>query len=133
VTEKSDLESIYCEAQSALKSRDYVRASELLKQILVIDENYRDVSRLLAQSVKLKRRRWYNDPRLWGAIGFVVIVLLGFFIIPRMKGMYATQPTMPVVINSPTATLPPIISPTATQTLLPTPYGHSLRNRQKRL
>jgi len=62
MAEKSELESIYREAQSALKSRDYVRAGELLRQILVIDENYKDVSRLLANVVKLKRRRWYNDP-----------------------------------------------------------------------
>jgi len=117
-----DLEALYREAQSALKSRDYVRASELLRQILVIDENYKDVSRLLAQTVKLRRRRWYNDPRSWGAFGFVIIVLLGFFIAPHMKGIYAAEPsatfTAPI---SPTATLPPTISPTATQTLLPMP------------
>jgi photosystem II stability/assembly factor-like uncharacterized protein len=117
-----DLDAIYREAQQALKSRDYVRASELLRQILVIDENYKDVSRLLAQTVKLKRRRWYNDPRLWGALGFVVIVTLGFFIAPRLKGMYSVQPSVTVAAtNNLTATPPPTINPTATQTLLPTP------------
>ena len=121
MADQPELENLYREAQSALKSRDYVRASELLRQILVIDENYKDVSRLLAQTVKLKRRRWYNDPRLWGTLGFVVIVALGFFIAPRLKGLYAIQPTAPVVINSPTATLVPTISPTATPTLLPSP------------
>jgi photosystem II stability/assembly factor-like uncharacterized protein len=93
----------------------------LLRQILVVDENYRDVSRLLANVVKLKRRRWYNDPRLWGALGFVMIVALGFFIAPRLRGLYAVQPAAPVVINSPTSTLPPTAIATATQTLLPTP------------
>lgn len=116
-----DLDSLYRKAQFALKSRDYVRASELLRQILVIDENYKDVSRLLAQTVKLKRRRWYNHPILWSTIGLAIIVLLGFLIAPRLKGLYAVQPSASVVLNSPTATLPPTISPTATATLLPTP------------
>jgi photosystem II stability/assembly factor-like uncharacterized protein len=116
-----DLEAFYIQAQSALKSRDYVRASELLRQILVIDENYKDVSRLLAQTVKLKRRRWYNHPILWGAIGFVTIVLLGFFIAPRLRGLYAAQPSVIVAITtSPTATLLPAVIVTATQTPLPT-------------
>ena len=115
-----DLESIYREAQSALKSRDYVHASELLRQILVVDENYKDVSRLLAQTVKLKRRRWYNDPRLWSTIGLVIIVLLGFFIAPRLRELYAAQPSAPVIIDSPTATLPPTVIVTATETLPPT-------------
>jgi len=60
--------AIYRKAQSALKSRDYARASELLRQILVIDENYKDVSRLLAQMVKLKRRRWYSHPAFWARL-----------------------------------------------------------------
>ena len=52
------LEQLYQQAQSAIKARDYDRAVGLLKQILVIDENYKDTSRLLAQMVRLRRRRW---------------------------------------------------------------------------
>jgi hypothetical protein len=80
------------------------------------------VSRLLANVVKLKRRRWYNHPMLWGALGFVIIVALGFFIAPRLRGLYAVEPSATVTDTvSPTVTLPPTISPTATATLLPTP------------
>jgi photosystem II stability/assembly factor-like uncharacterized protein len=117
-----DLNAIYREAQSALKNRDYDRASELLRQILVVDENYKDVSRLLAQTVKLKRRKWYNHPVLWSTIGLVMIVAFGFLIAPSMRGKFSIQPSVTFsVFNSPTATLPPAISPTATQTLFPTP------------
>ena len=47
----SELASLYHEARFALKARDYDRAIRLLKQILIIDENYQDASRLLAQAV----------------------------------------------------------------------------------
>ena len=72
------LEQLYQEARSALKARDYIRAGNLLRQILQIDENYKDASRLLAQTVKLRRRRWYNDPRLWGAIVFIMIAAIEY-------------------------------------------------------
>ena len=60
------LEQLYQQAKSALRGRDYMRASDLLRQILVIDENYKDTSRLLAQMVKLRRRRWYGVRRIAG-------------------------------------------------------------------
>ena len=115
-----DLESLYREAQSALKAKAYVRASDLLRQILLVDENYRDASRLLAQAVKSKRRRWYDKPILWGALGCVMIVALGFFIAPSLREFYDSQPSTPVT-DSPIATFPPALIVTPTQTLLPTP------------
>ncbi len=117
-----DLESIYREAQSALKTRDYTRASELLREILQVDENYKDTSRLLARVVKLRRRRWYNHPLLWIALGGAVIVAAGFFLAPRLRGLNSIQPTATLAAaNSPTATFPPTVTATATATLLPTP------------
>jgi photosystem II stability/assembly factor-like uncharacterized protein len=117
-----DLDAIYREAQSALKSRDYVRASELLRQILVIDENYKDVSRLLAQTVKLRRRRWYNDPRLWGTVGMVAIIALGIVLAPKVSGLLTrSEPTKPTVIVQPTSTVPPTDTPIPTETLVSAP------------
>jgi photosystem II stability/assembly factor-like uncharacterized protein len=122
VSDQSELEKPYLEAQSALKARDHERATNLLKQILVIDENYKDASRLLARIVKEKRRRWYNDVRIWGMLGVLLVIGLGFFIAPKISSFYATQSPAPV--TSTTATPLPL-SPTATvlptQTLLPTP------------
>ena len=107
------LESLYREAQSALKAKEYDRASGLLKQILVIDENYKGASRLLAQTVKLKRRRWYNDARLWGMLGLAVVIALGIVIAPRIRGFYLSQ--------IPTPTIGATNPPRPTTTLTPTP------------
>jgi len=110
-----DLDAIYREAQAALKSRDYVRAGELLRQILVVDENYKDVSRLLANVVKLKRRRWYSHPALWGALGFVILIGLGIWLSKVLPRETATSPLASTVTPSTTA-----IPATATITLTPT-------------
>ncbi len=114
-----DLEALYREAESALKARDYDRAAELLKQILLEDHEYKDVSRLLAETVKLRRRRWYNHPFLWSALGLVTLIVLGFFITPRLHGFYRT------VEATPAASLPTMILPTEmgipTETAIPSP------------
>jgi photosystem II stability/assembly factor-like uncharacterized protein len=117
-----DLEPIYREAQSALKAKDYNRASELLRQILVIDENYKDVSRLLAQTVKLKRRRWYNDPRLWGTVGVVAIIAVGVVLAPKVSGLFTRpEPTKPTVIVQTTSTVRPTDIPIPTEIIAPAP------------
>jgi hypothetical protein len=115
----NNLESIYAEARQAIKAKDYGRAVGLLTQILVIDENYKDVSRLLAQTVKLKRRRWYSHPTLWGMLGLLLLVGLGYFIAPKISSFYSTQPSAQVITA--TTTPSPIPSATSTTTLLPTP------------
>ncbi len=88
MTSQPNLEELYVEASRALKARDFDRASGLLKQILVIDENYKDASRLLARIVREKRKRWYNDPMLWGALGLAALVALGIWFTPLVKGLY---------------------------------------------
>jgi photosystem II stability/assembly factor-like uncharacterized protein len=106
LTDRSELDKLYRDAQSALKAKDYNHASDLLTQILVVDENYKDVSRLLAQAVKLKRRRWYNDPRVWGGFGFLLLAVLGFFIASRLGGFYAIEPYVTVTTTvTPTVAL----------------------------
>jgi photosystem II stability/assembly factor-like uncharacterized protein len=119
MTDQTELDRLYREAQAALKGREYDRAIGLLTQILVIDDNYKDVSRLLAQTVKLKRRRWYNHPALWGTIGLLILIGLGFFIVPKISSFYVTQPAVQVVTA--TTTPSPIPSSTPTATLLPMP------------
>ena len=117
MADMNELESLYREAQSALKGRDYVRASDLLRQILVIDENYKDTSRLLAQMVKLRRRRWYNHPLLWGGLGLAVLVMVGIWLAPRVRGLIASQ--MPTPSAMPTGMPTPTIAPTPTPTPIP--------------
>ncbi len=120
MTGQTEIESLYQEARSALKGRDYVRAGELLRQILVIDENYKDTSRLLAQTVKLRRRRWYNDMRIWGIlIGVVIIGLLGWLTtkIP-LKALFVPPITSTANTKS-TLSVTSTIAPSPTQTLIP--------------
>jgi photosystem II stability/assembly factor-like uncharacterized protein len=121
VADQNELDRLYREAQAALKAKEYDRAAGLLTQILVIDENYKDVSRLLAQSVKLKRRRWYNHPALWSVLGFVALVGLGILIFPKISSLYTAQPAPATQVINPTTTPSPIVTVTPTQTLLPTP------------
>ena len=122
MTDHSELEELYREAQSALKVKDYHRAGELFRQILVIDENYKDVSRLLAQAVKLKRRRWYSNPRFWGITGITVIIALGFVLWPKIIGLFTRpEPVKPTVIVQPTSTVPPTDMPIPTEIVAPAP------------
>jgi photosystem II stability/assembly factor-like uncharacterized protein len=114
----SHLESLYQEARSALKARDYEYAIELLKRVLVVDENYKDTSRLLEKAVRLRKLRWYKNPRLWGALGLTIVSILGIMIAPKI-GVYFAAPS-PVPSVSPTIRLTSTIAPpTATATPLP--------------
>jgi len=117
MTKRSDLEKNYTNAKSAFKAREYDRAANLLTQILVIDENYKDASRLLARIVREKRRRWYNDLRIWGPlIGLIVVGLLIWFV-PKLPLKAIFTPAsevgspMPTAISTQAATL--TIPPTA--------------------
>jgi hypothetical protein len=104
----SHIESLYQEAKSALKARDYEYAIELLKRVLVVDENYKDTSRLLEKAIRLRKLRWYKNPILWGALGLVIIFVLGFTIASKIGGLFSS--------SVPTETF----SPTATRTSAPT-------------
>jgi photosystem II stability/assembly factor-like uncharacterized protein len=115
VTDQSELESLYQQAHTALKARDYDRTSDLFRQILLIDENYKDASRLLAQTVKLRRRRWYNHPLLWGGLGLAALVGLGVWLAPKL-GSLATRP-----VPTPAAALTETVSPTPTTMTTVTP------------
>jgi photosystem II stability/assembly factor-like uncharacterized protein len=108
-----ELESLYSEAQAAFKAKEYMHASELLQKILAEDENYKDASRLLAQAVRLKRRRWYNDLRIWGAITGIILVGLLIWFASRIPWGALFSP--PTITASPTQTT----LPTHTSTPLP--------------
>jgi hypothetical protein len=112
------LEQLYQAARSALKSKDYERASELLKQVLVVDENYKDASRVLARIVREKRRRWYNHPALWGATGIIVVIVLGLILAPRLRQTPQTEMATARPIETISATITPF--PTITPTSAPT-------------
>jgi photosystem II stability/assembly factor-like uncharacterized protein len=121
MAEALDLEVLHRDAQAAIKARNYDLASDLLRQILAVDENYKDASRLLADAVRLKRRRWYNDPRVYAVVGAAVVILLVIRLVPRLAAIYRA-PVPSANAAAPTAIIPPTLTValTATPTILPT-------------
>ncbi len=45
----ADLEKLYTDATQALKAKEYDKAADLFRQILIVDENYRDAGSNLFQ------------------------------------------------------------------------------------
>jgi hypothetical protein len=127
------LEQLYREALSALKAKEYDLASRLLKQILSIDENYKDASRLLAQTVKLRRRRWYSHPVLWTALAMVVIIGLGLFYIPKLQIPPTDQLPTPTLISPTFTSLPTTLPSTATAIATHPPAPTSVPFKWKRI
>jgi photosystem II stability/assembly factor-like uncharacterized protein len=119
MADQNELERLYREAQAALKAKEYDRAVGLLTQILVIDEDYKDVSRLLAQSVKLKRRRWYNDVRIWGAVFGAIVIGLLIWIVPKLS--LRAMPAVEMVNPTGTAISTNAVISTITPSHMPTP------------
>jgi photosystem II stability/assembly factor-like uncharacterized protein len=113
---ENELKTLYALAKQALADKDNDSAINLLKQILVINENYRDASRLLAQTVKMRRQRWFNHPLLWGTLGMAVIIGLGIWLAPRLERFLANQIITPTIRSSDT----PIATVRQTKTTLPT-------------
>ncbi len=125
MSEPLELEALYAQAHAALKAKDLARARDLLRQIVVADETYRDASRLLANVIAAQRRRWYNDPRLWGAVGVVILIALGIVLASVLPALLpAPTPTMVAIAPTATATSAPTATataPAALPTLTATP------------
>jgi hypothetical protein len=99
MTNTVDLGSLYEQAQAALKAKEYTRASALLQQIVAVDATYKETSRLLANLVAQQRWRWYNDARLWGAVGVIVLVAFGVLLasaLPAVLPARATETPTPL-------------------------------------
>ena len=127
------LEQLYQEARTALKARNYTLASDLLRQILVVDENYKDASRQLAQTIKLRRRRWYNHPLLWEGLGLVALVALAIWLAPRFASLDVRQ--VPQSTSIPTVTMIPTgtATPTPIPSLTPSPTSTPIPLAWKRI
>jgi photosystem II stability/assembly factor-like uncharacterized protein len=117
------LEQLYQDARTAIREKDYARAGELLRQVLQIDENYKDASRLLAQTVSLRRRRWYNQPMLWGILGLAAMVGIAVWIAPRLGSFPArlvpTSTAANTVVAQTVNSTPALL---ATSSPIPTPF-----------
>ena len=115
----ADLEKLYSKAKQELKAKHIDRANELLKQILVQDENYKDASRLLAQIIQHRRRRWYSHPVFYAGIALIVLVVAGITILPGILiKLRAGNSTPPLFVATPQIMITP-------ETILPTPTSSS--------
>ena len=122
--ERPDLETIYQQAKEALSSGQHERANQLLKQILLLDEDYLDAAQLLAGLVAHQRRRWYNDRRLWGILVILIIACIVFLTkdlllelvpIPHLR----ETPKSTEIASAAVTEIPPR-TPTLTITTIPT-------------
>jgi photosystem II stability/assembly factor-like uncharacterized protein len=115
MTKTSDLEKLYSNAKEAITKKEYDTAASLLKQILKRNENYKDASRLLAQIIQRKRRKWYTSPFIFGGLELAALILLGIFLAPHVRRYFVIQAPTQIIGSTYTP------APTSTPTLTPTP------------
>ena len=122
--ERPDLENIYQQAKEALSIGQQDRAGQLLKQILLLDEDYLDAAQLLAGLVAHQRRRWYNDRRIWGTTFIIIIACVVFLTKDRLLELvpipHPRETPKPTQIAYATVTEIPTRTPTHTITPTPT-------------
>jgi photosystem II stability/assembly factor-like uncharacterized protein len=122
--EPFDLETIYAQAQEAKAAGEEARASDLLKQILQIDEEYRDAAQLLAELVVRRRRRWFQDTRIWlGFAALILIAIIIFFRDPLFAWVSPPPPSVTPTIAVTTPSKSPIPTPAPTITASPIPIS----------
>jgi tetratricopeptide (TPR) repeat protein/photosystem II stability/assembly factor-like uncharacterized protein len=90
IEQTKELAEAYIGAKTAMEGEDYNRAVGLLKKIIMIDETYKDSSRLLVEAIDLRRRevKFWQRPWLWAAAGIILVVVVGFWL---------AQPDSPVM------------------------------------
>jgi len=121
---QSNLETLYTQAQEAIAAGQSAHASDLLKQILQIDEDYRDAAQLMAEIVARQRWRWYNDLRFWGGLAALLLITM----IILLRGPLWGRIAPPRHSEIPTATrAASTVSPTKTHmptiSISPTPIS----------
>lgn len=134
---QEELAERYAAARQAIDRGVTRRAISLLQEIKYIEENYRDVDWLLSEA----RSRWLRglfSKFTFGAMGTVIIVFLGWFLLRPGGAMQNTAVQVGFYENTPTATatatLPPATStPTPVLTATPTPTATPISLAWKRI
>jgi photosystem II stability/assembly factor-like uncharacterized protein len=122
--EPFDLETIYEQAQEAIAAGEGARASDLLKQILQIDEEYRDAAQLLANLVTKRKRRWFQDFRIWAGFGVIVLVGVIIYLGATLSTWFSSpqpSPTAAIAVFTPSEA--PTTTPAPTVTASPIPIS----------
>jgi photosystem II stability/assembly factor-like uncharacterized protein/tetratricopeptide (TPR) repeat protein len=114
----------YDEARQAFTSKDYDQAVKLLKAIVIEDETYKDASRLMAEAIELRRtaRPFWKSKWLWGGIGGIIVIVVGFMAVQTGLLSLRATPSPPPKATSGLIAEPPQLQPfTETPAPLPTP------------
>ncbi len=117
----------YAEAYKAYSKKNYDKAIGLFKSIVMEDADYKDATRLLAESVEYRRtaRKWWQSRWVWGGIGLVALVIVAWSVFRYGLPLLAALPTATPAETraAASATTPPpstaIFTPTLTSTPLP--------------
>jgi tetratricopeptide (TPR) repeat protein/photosystem II stability/assembly factor-like uncharacterized protein len=114
---------VYTEAQQTLSKKNYSRTIELLKGIVMENENYKDASSMLAQAIELRRTapKWWQHKWLWGITGGLAFVGLAFLVV-RYIVLAPSSPTIPSLYPGTLAAQGPSPEPT----FIPTPTATSI-------
>jgi tetratricopeptide (TPR) repeat protein len=121
------LATMYAEASGMYAQKNYEKAIELFKRIVVEDTDYKDVTDMLAESVRLRRSphagRRTGVRKIWVLGGLLALLALGigaviFWIgkngLPAALNQSAMNSPTPSMGFTTTSTLPPTSTPTVT-------------------
>ncbi len=108
----------YAEAHQSYVKKNYDKAIISLKEVVAQDVNYKDASRLLAEAIELRRtaRKWWQNKRVWGAGGGIIVLVLGWFALQPdspLGAFFAPTAAPAALAGSPTSTTMPTAIPTA--------------------
>jgi tetratricopeptide (TPR) repeat protein/photosystem II stability/assembly factor-like uncharacterized protein len=132
VKKAQSLANTYAEAYNAYSKKNYEKAIGLFKGVVVEDTDYKDATRLLAESIELRRTtyKWWQSKLLWGSVGSLAVLAIGWFALkPRSPLMNAllSSTAAPITTDASATSVPggspateiPALLPTATPTPLP--------------
>lgn len=127
VEKSRGLAKSYAEAQSAYTKKDYDKAIALFKNIVMEDSDYKEATRLLAESVELRRtvRKWWQSRWASGEIAIMALLIGAWLLVRFGLPLFTAQPASPIesetaIANSLPASPPSVtLVPTASPTPLP--------------
>jgi tetratricopeptide (TPR) repeat protein/photosystem II stability/assembly factor-like uncharacterized protein len=113
-----ELSGLYIEAQAAFSRKDYDRATRLFKDVVLLDEDYKDASSRMAESVRLRRvsKKAFPLRWIWIGSGAIVLFMLAWFAYKPLLSLLPARPAPTL-----TATATSAITPTLPTSLAKTP------------
>jgi tetratricopeptide (TPR) repeat protein/photosystem II stability/assembly factor-like uncharacterized protein len=130
IQEKKSMADQYAKAQENFSKHNYGTAISLLKEIVLKDENYKNVSVLLAEAIEARqaaqqfwRLKWFKQMLAIGGsvIGIVIVGFLAIkFLGPALSGSDENLRVVPTISqNTPVPTKAPELTSTPTATAIP--------------